>query len=66
MVIKDGETFALYMGLLSYSMQENVSILILFIIVTGAVMFFIPFVFSESKITKLPGRENIMSSLNQI
>ena len=66
MVIKEGNTFALCMGLLSYSIQENVSIFILFIIVTGAVMFFIRFVFSKSKITKLPGRENIMSSLNQI
>ena len=56
MVIKEGDNFA--------SIQENVSIFILFIIVTGAVMFFIPFVFSKSKITKLPGRENIMSSLN--
>ena len=66
MVIKEGDTFALFMGLLFYSIQENVSIFILFIIVTGAVMFFIRFVFSKSKITKLPGRENIMSSLNQI
>ena len=63
---KEGHTFALYLGLLSYSVQENVSIFIMFIIVTGAVMFFILFVFSKSKITKLTGRENIMSSLNQI
>ena len=66
MVIKEGETFALYMGHLHYSIQENVSIFILFIIVTGAVMFFIRIFFSKSKITKLPGCENIMSSLNQI
>ena len=57
MVIKEGDTFALYMGLLFYSIQENVSIFILFIIVTGAVMFFIRFVFSKSKITKLPSRK---------
>ena len=58
--------FLLISGTIILLNTRKCRIFTLFIIVTGAVMFFIPFVFSENKITKLPGRENIMSSLNQI
>ena len=44
----------------------NICIFILCVNVSGAVMFFIHFVFSKSKIVKLPGRKNEMTSHIQI